>query len=91
MRRRHSSSPNAYTLAGSLIEEASNPDSILSCWSTARENGRQVRSHLPLAVWTCLNQGYLWMRDSDLPTAWASGPVRPRQRGERSSAGTSRG
>ena len=66
---------DAYTLAGSLIEEASNPDSILSCWSAARENGRQLRSHLPLAVWTCLNQGYLWMRDSDLPTAWASGPA----------------
>ena len=66
---------DAYTLAGSLIEEASNPESILSCWSTARENARQVRSHLPLPVWTCLNQGYLWMRDSDLPTAWASGPA----------------
>ena len=66
---------DAYTLAGSLIEEASNPESILSCWSTARENARQVRSHLPLPVWACLNQGYLWMRSSDFPTAWASGPA----------------
>lgn len=66
---------DAYTLAGSLIEEASNPDSILSCWSTARENARQVRPHLPLPVWTSLNQGYLWMRESDLPAAWAKGPA----------------
>ena len=65
---------DAYTLAGSLIEEASNPDSILSCWSSARENARQVRSHLPLAVWTCLNQGYLWIREIDLPAVWAAGP-----------------
>lgn len=65
---------DAYTLAGSLIEEASNPESILSCWSVARENARQVRSHLPLPVWTCFNQGYLWMRDSDFPTAWSTGP-----------------
>ena len=65
---------DAYTLAGSLIEETSNPDSIVSCWSSARESARQVRSHLPLAVWTCLNQGYLWIRESDLPDAWASGP-----------------
>ena len=65
---------DAYTLAGSLIEEASNPDSILSCWTLARENARQVRSHLPLAVWTCLNQGYLWIRENDLPAAWAAGP-----------------
>lgn len=65
---------DAYTLAGSLIEEASNPDSILSCWSVARENARQVRSHLPLAVWTCLNQGYLWIREIDLPSVWTAGP-----------------
>ena len=66
---------DAYTLAGSLIEERSNPDSILACWSTARENARQVRPHLPLAAWTCLNQAYLWMRDCDFPTAWARGPA----------------
>ena len=66
---------DAYTLAGSLIEEISNPDSILSCWSMARENARQVRPHLPLPVWTSLNQGHLWMRESDLPTAWAKGPA----------------
>ena len=65
---------DAYTLAGSLIEESSNPDSILSCWSSARENARQVRSHLPLAAWTCINQGYLWVREIDLPAAWATGP-----------------
>ena len=66
---------DAYTLAGVLIEETANPDSILSCWSVARENARQVRSHLPLPVWTCLNQGHLWMRGIDLPTAWAKGPA----------------
>lgn len=66
---------DAYTLAGSLIEEASNPESILSCWSAARENAREVRSHLPLPVWTCLNQGYLWIRGADFPAAWGSGPA----------------
>lgn len=66
---------DAYTLAGSLIEESANPDSVLSCWSAARTNARQVRSHLPLPIWTCLNQGYLWLRDSDFPAAWAIGPV----------------
>ena len=66
---------DAYTLAGSLIEEPSNPESILACWSTARENARQVRSHLPLPVWRCLNQGHLWMRETDFPSAWSSGPA----------------
>ena len=67
--------PDAYTLAGKLVEEGSNPDSILSCWRRARENARRVRAHLPLSVWTCLNQGYLWMEGSSFPEAWAEAPV----------------
>ncbi len=67
--------PDAYTLAGILIEERSNPDSILSCWHWARENARRIRPQLPLSVWTCLNQGYLWMRNSDFARAWAEAPV----------------
>ncbi len=66
--------PDAYTLAGDLVEERANPDSLLSCWEYARENGQRVRAHLPLPVWTCLNQGYLWIRDSDFTEAWARGP-----------------
>lgn len=66
--------PDAYTLAGTLVEERANPDSLVSCWEHARENGQRVRAHLPLPVWTCLNQGYLWIRDSDFNTAWARGP-----------------
>ena len=29
--------PDAYTLAGNLVEESANPDSILSCWRLGRE------------------------------------------------------
>ena len=65
---------DAYTLAGILVEETSNPDSIVSCWGVARENARQVRAHLPKSIWTCLNLGYLWMRDTDFAAAWARGP-----------------
>ncbi|MDE0213254.1 MAG: alpha-E domain-containing protein [Deltaproteobacteria bacterium] len=66
--------PDAYTLAGKLVEERANPDSLLSCWEHARENGQRVRAELPLPVWTCLNQGFLWIRDSDFTTAWTRGP-----------------
>ncbi len=66
---------DAYTLAGSLVEEGSNPASMLSCWERTRENARHVRPQLPLPVWTCLNQGYLWMRDSDFAEAWSKGPA----------------
>ncbi len=66
---------DAYTLAGGLIEEAANPGSVLACWGAARENGRRVRPHLPLRVWTSLNQGFLWLRDSDFAAAWAAAPA----------------
>ncbi len=67
--------PDAYTLAGELVEERSNPDSLLSCWELGRENGQRVRAQLPLPVWTCLNQGYLWIRDSHFSVAWSKGPA----------------
>ncbi|MDE2764365.1 MAG: alpha-E domain-containing protein [Gemmatimonadota bacterium] len=66
---------DAYTLAGSLVEDDTNPDSMISCWQRARENARQLRPQLPLRVWTCLNQGYLWLRDCEFPTAWRVAPA----------------
>ena len=66
---------DAYTLAGSLVEARANQDSVLSCWAAARENARQVRPQLPLKVWTCLNQGFLWLRENDFAEAWAVGPA----------------
>lgn len=67
--------PDAYTLAGNLVEERANPDSLFSCWIYARENGQRVRAQLPLSVWTCLNQGYLWIRDSDFSLGWSKAPA----------------
>ncbi len=66
---------DAYTLAGGLMEEAANPGSVLACWGAARENGRRVRPHLPLRMWTSLNQGFLWLQDSDFAKAWAGAPA----------------
>lgn len=67
--------PDAYTLAGKLVEERANPDSLVSCWERGRENGQRVRAQLPLPAWTCLNQGYLWIRDSDFSRFWADSPA----------------
>jgi len=66
---------DAYTLAGTLVEDDTNPDSMVSCWRMARENAKQLRPQLPLRVWTCLNQGYLWLRESEFPEAWRAGPT----------------
>lgn len=66
---------DAYTLAASLVEETDNPDSMIRCWTMARDNAKQLRPWLPVRVWTCLNQGFLWLRDRDFPGAWAAGPA----------------
>ncbi len=66
---------DAYTLAGSLVEDYTNPDSMISCWGKARENAKQLRPQLPLQVWTCLNQGFLWLRDCEFPAAWRVAPA----------------
>ncbi len=68
--------PDAYTLAGNLVEEGANPDSILSCWRQARESGQRVRAQLALAIWTRLNQGYLWMREVNFAAQWEQSPAR---------------
>ncbi len=66
---------DAYTLAGHLVENDTNPGSILSCWSMARENARQLRPWLPLGVWTSLNRGFLWIREADFAAAWRESPA----------------
>ena len=66
---------DAYTLAGNLVENETNPDSMVSCWKMARENAMQLRPQLPLRVWTCLNRGFLWIRDCEFPTAWKERPA----------------
>lgn len=65
---------DAYTLAGALVEDETRPHSIISCWSQARENAKQLRPWLPIPVWTSLNRGFLWIRESDFAAAWAMGP-----------------
>ena len=66
---------DAYTLAGGLVEDTTNPASLISCWGMARENARGIRPRLPLWIWVCLNQGFLWLEDTEFAEVWAQGPV----------------
>ena len=66
---------DAYTLAGGLVEDTMNPASMISCWGMARENAREIRPRLPLRVWVCLNQGFLWLEATEFSEVWARGPV----------------
>lgn len=66
---------DAYTLTGGLVEDTTNPASVISCWGMARENAREIRPRLPLRVWVCLNQGFLWLQETEFSEVWAEGPV----------------
>ena len=66
---------DAYTLAGALVEDETRPASMVSCWGQARDNATQLRPWLPVHVWTSLNRGFLWLRDSEFAAAWAVGPA----------------
>ncbi len=66
---------DAFTLSGGVVEDQTNPSSLVSCWGMAIENARQIRARLPLRVWVCLNRGFLWLRDSDFSAAWKTGPA----------------
>ena len=39
-----------------------NPNSILNCITTARENARHVREQISLEMWEEINRTYLWMK-----------------------------
>ncbi len=65
---------DAYTLAARLIEDDSHPDSVISCWTMARENAKQLRPWLPVRVWTCLNRGYFRIQEADFSESWKRDP-----------------
>src|SRR5205823_5625421 len=46
-----------------LTFDANNPNSILSCVTSARENARSVREVISSEMWFTLNRFYLMLRD----------------------------
>ena len=54
---------DVFTLTDDLVFENYNPDAVLSCLATARENARQIRNNITYEMWTCLNVAYLEMSE----------------------------
>jgi uncharacterized alpha-E superfamily protein len=57
-----------------LIEDESNPSSILSGIHNARENARTVREVLPMELWERINSLYLYIRDNAARAKIGRGP-----------------
>jgi uncharacterized alpha-E superfamily protein len=50
-----------------------NPNSIISCLFTARENARQVRDQISLEMFEALNECYLFLKSKNAREVWQSG------------------
>jgi len=58
-----------------LTEDRSNPNSIVSCIASARENARMVRDQLAEALWEELNGLYLFVVSDESSTMLANDPA----------------
>src|ERR1700678_3926508 len=51
-----------------------NPNSIVNCITTARENARHVREQISLEMWEEINRTYLWIKGQTLKKIVRQGP-----------------
>ena len=61
------------TVTEFLTFREENPNSILSCVFSARENARQVRDQISLEMFEALNECYLFLRSKNSREVWKSG------------------
>jgi uncharacterized alpha-E superfamily protein len=57
-----------------LVFQNENPNSIVQCICSARENARMVRDQLTLELWEELNRLYLFVRSSQARKVWDRSP-----------------
>ncbi len=50
-----------------------NPNSILSCVDSARENARMIRDQISQEMWETINELYLYLHDRTSDEIWATG------------------
>ncbi|MDZ4289605.1 MAG: alpha-E domain-containing protein [Prosthecobacter sp.] len=50
-----------------------NPNSLISCISSARENARQVRDQISAEMWEVLNDAYHFVQSADARKLWHDG------------------
>lgn len=56
-----------------LTLDASNPSSVLSSVTAARENARMIRDQISAEMWEVINRMYLFIREQRLDDVWQSG------------------
>ena len=67
---------DAFTLAGDLTFEQTNPSSIRTCLAYGRENARQMRHCISDVMWLNLNSKFLEFATKEMPEIWRTSPER---------------
>jgi uncharacterized alpha-E superfamily protein len=57
-----------------LTYDSTNPNAIISCISSARENARQVREQISTEMWEQINRLYLDLRQTNPDAIWQTQP-----------------
>ena len=66
----HYDEPTRENVINFMTFDKRNPNSIYSCLSYARENGRTIRESISKEMWENLNELYLWIRDVKPKAEW---------------------
>ena len=65
---------NGFTVRDYLTFQPKNPNSLISCIGSARENARVVRDQITIEVWEEINRLYLFLHSPGARELWNSNP-----------------
>ena len=61
------------TVTEFMTFQEENPNSVISCIFTARENARQIRDQISLEMFEVINECYLFLKSKNAREVWAGG------------------
>lgn len=70
---RYHSEANSQTVTEFMTFSEHNPNSVLSCLFSARENARQIRDQISLEMFEALNECYLFLKSKNAREVWETG------------------
>lgn len=70
---KHYSVANSRTVTEFMTFREENPNSVISCLFSARENARQIRDQISLEMFEALNECYLFLKSKNAREIWDSG------------------
>ena len=64
---------NSHTVTEFLTFSRDNPESVVSCLCSARENARMIRDQISSELWEAINEMYIFLRSASAMQVWEQG------------------